>query len=201
MIIPIASLIAVLLPQFLGGRLTRLADVRLRGLPVIISTLLIQILIIEVLTGPSWLLRSVHIATYLSAGYFVWRNLRLPGLVVIGLGAVSNGITIAVNGGQLPASEHALRVAGLVENGDFTNSGVLAHPRLAFLGDIFPIPESWPLSNVFSVGDILIVGGLAYASLRICGTRWTAPIRLADEYEADAPRARDSVPPSVPPTE
>ncbi len=53
----------------------------------------------------------------------------------------------------------------------FRNSAAVAHPRLAFLGDVFAVPASWPLSNVFSVGDLLIAVGLAWGLLRICGSR------------------------------
>jgi hypothetical protein len=53
----------------------------------------------------------------------------------------------------------------------------VAGPRLAFLGDVFAVPASWPLSNVFSVGDMLIAVGLAWGVHRICGSRlvprWT----------------------------
>jgi hypothetical protein len=31
---------------------------------------------------------------------------------------------------------------------------------LSWLGDVFAVPDSWPLSNVFSVGDVLIAVGL-----------------------------------------
>ena len=40
---------------------------------------------------------------------------------------------------------------------------------------MFAIPAGWPLANVFSVGDVLIVLGVAVASWRICGTAWTPP--------------------------
>jgi Family of unknown function (DUF5317) len=58
----------------------------------------------------------------------------------------------------------------------FHNSTALADPRLAFLGDIFFIPASWPLSNVFSVGDVLIALGIVWALHRICQSR-LAPSR------------------------
>ena len=55
--------------------------------------------------------------------------------------------------------------------------GALVEPRLAFLGDVFSLPASWPLSNVFSVGDILIALGIVWALHRICRSRlassWT----------------------------
>ena len=49
------------------------------------------------------------------------------------------------------------------------NSGVLAAPRLAFLGDVFAIPAGWPLANVFSIGDVLARGVLADTGLGLLG--------------------------------
>jgi hypothetical protein len=37
--------------------------------------------------------------------------------------------------------------------------------RLWFLGDVFAIPASWPLANVFSVGDLLIAIGCVWTIL------------------------------------
>jgi Family of unknown function (DUF5317) len=175
MIIPVAGLLVILLPTVLGGRLTRLATVRLRAVGVLVGSLLAQIVIIEVLTGSPTLDTAVHVATYAGAGWFLWANRRVPGLLVVAAGALSNGVTIAANGGVLPASPHALTVAGLADAHGFTNSGVVHDARLWFLGDVFAIPAGWPLANVFSVGDLLILLGAAYASVRICGTRWTSP--------------------------
>ena len=174
MIIPVAALVAVFLPVLLGGRLRRLAEIRLRHAWTISTALITQIVVIEVLAGPRWLLAGAHLATYAAAAYFLLVNRRVPGLLAIGLGGASNGVAIALNGGTLPASAAALRAAGIVEAaGQFTNSGVVGHARLAFLGDVFAIPAAWPLSNVFSIGDVLIMLGVGIASLRICGTRWT----------------------------
>ena len=62
--------------------------------------------------------------------------------------------------------------AGLpVDEPGFQSSTAVDGPQLAFLGDVFAIPASWPLSNVFSVGDLLIGLGLAWGMHRICGSR------------------------------
>jgi hypothetical protein len=176
MIILLVAIAAMLTPALLGGRLARLALVRFRHGYLIALTFLFQLAVLEFIPGPRDFLAAGHIATYLLAGAFVVMNRRIPGLWLVGLGAASNGITIAINGGTLPAREAALRTAGIDLSGQgFLNSGVLEHPRLALLGDIFAIPAGWPLANVYSIGDVLIVLGAAYASYRICGTRWTRP--------------------------
>jgi hypothetical protein len=48
----------------------------------------------------------------------------------------------------MPASPTALAGAGLgVDEPGFQNSTALAEPRLAFLGDVFSLPASWPLTT------------------------------------------------------
>ena len=49
----------------------------------------------------------------------------------------------------------------------------LAHPHVSFLGDVFAVPSSWPVSNVFSVGDVILVVAALLALHRVCGSRLT----------------------------
>ncbi|MGH2757046.1 MAG: DUF5317 family protein, partial [Actinomycetota bacterium] len=92
---------------------------------------------------------------------------------LIGLGALSNFAAIVANGGVMPASAAAQSAAGIAqEKGAFVNSGVVEDPKLLFLGDVFAIPESWPvLNNVFSVGDVLIALGALLLIHGVCGSR------------------------------
>ena len=39
--------------------------------------------------------------------------------------------------------------------------GTVSDPRLGFLGDVLATPSSLPLANVFSIGDVVILIGLA----------------------------------------
>ena len=190
MIIPFMGLVALLSPALAGGSLRRLADVRFRRTWLVLAALAAQVVAISVIPEANHaVLSGVHLATYVAAGVFVWWNRRLPGLLLVAAGAASNGITIALNGGTLPASRSALERAGLrLTPGEFVNSGVLEHPRLGFLGDVFAIPEALPLSNVFSVGDVLIVLGVAWGAHRICRSR-LIPARL-QWTPAEAPAAR-----------
>lgn len=179
MIIPVMGLLVLLSPWFAGGRLRRLGDVRFRGAWLILLALVAQVVVISVVPEANHaVLSGVHLATYVAAGAFLVLNRKIPGLLVVAAGAASNGVTIALNGGTLPASRSALERAGLhLTPGEFLNSGVLEHPRLGFLGDVFAIPQGLPLSNVFSVGDVVIVLGVAVGAHRICGSRlapaWT----------------------------
>jgi hypothetical protein len=74
------------------------------------------------------------------------------------LGGALNLAAITANGGVMPADPDALAAAGVHQQaGDFANSTAVAHPHLAFLGDVFAVPASWPVSNVFSMGDVVLV--------------------------------------------
>ena len=186
MMILALSVLAVLSPVLFGGDLRRLANVRLRGIWLPVAALVAQVVIMEVVAGgPRLLLESIHVATYVAAGLFIVWNWRVPGLWLIALGALSNAVTIALNGGILPASAEATRLAGLHETaGQFINSEPLAHPVLPLLGDIFVWPAPLPLSNVFSIGDALIVFGAFYGANKICRSRLVkVPV---DEYWDEA---------------
>ena len=164
------SLLVLASVPLAGGRLRRLADVSFRSAWLLPLALGLQVLVINVVpTARHAFVVSVHLATYLLAALFVWRNRALPGLVLLALGGALNGVTIAANGGTLPASAAALRRAGLEPAlAQFTNSGVVEQPRLAWLGDVFAVPDGVPLANVFSVGDVVVVVAMAYAVHRLC---------------------------------
>jgi hypothetical protein len=183
-IIAFAAL-ALLLVPLTGGRLSRLADVRLRAVWLVPVAFGLQLLVISVFPrADEGLLAAVHIGTYVLALGFTWVNRSVPGLVLLGLGAALNGVTIALNGGVLPASARALARSGFVSDvGEFSNSAVREDAVLPWLGDVFWVPAGWPLANVFSVGDVLIVAGVAWLAHRVCRS-W--PGRAAPRLAARA---------------
>lgn len=161
MIIGVLALLLVLAVPLTGGNLARLGQIRIRAWGLLPVALGAQVLIFAVFPElPDRLGISVHLLTYALAAVFLWMNRSVRGMTLIGVGAVLNGVTILLNGGTLPASEWAVRTAGVASSGDFVNSGVLENPRLPWLGDVFAIPQGVPFANVFSVGDVLIVLGV-----------------------------------------
>lgn len=173
MLVLVASVLAVLSAALLGGRLSRLFHVRLRASWLPLAALILQVVILQVVEGgPRALLVSIHILTYVMAAVFIWLNRALPGLLLVAAGALSNGVTIALNDGTLPASASAMAAAHIEKDPRlFLNSGTVAHPVLGFLGDVFAWPAPLPFANVFSVGDLLIVLGAGYGAHRISGSR------------------------------
>jgi Family of unknown function (DUF5317) len=91
------------------------------------------------------------------------RNVAVPGLWVVAVGAFSNMAAIAANGGYMPADPGALASLGRPPETVYSNSSVVAHPVLQPLTDIFAIPHGVPFANVFSVGDVLIGLGVVLA--------------------------------------
>jgi hypothetical protein len=162
MIVGVVALLLALAVPLTGGSFRPLGQLTWRAWWLLPLALVLQVLVISVFRHlPSGLAAGVHIATYLLAGAFLWLNRAIRGVPLLALGAASNGVTIAVNGGTLPASRWAVHTSGRDAEEGFANSAVLAHPHLAWFGDVFAIPRGWPLANVFSIGDVLILAGVA----------------------------------------
>ena len=167
MILIIFALLCLASVPLSGGRISRLASIRVRGTWVPMVALAVQVLITTIAPdGNPELHRLVHMATYGLIGLFLWLNRKLPGVPVIGLGAFLNALVITVNGGQIAASEKAERLAGLHHAGGFENSAPLAHPHLLWFGDVIPWPGPFP--NVLSIGDCLIYVGTLILLHRVC---------------------------------
>jgi hypothetical protein len=155
-----------------GGDLSRFSAVRVRWGWFLVAAAGTQAAIL--LTAPflpAALLAGAHLASYAFAVAFLVANRTIPGLWLIGAGGLANLAAIGANGGVMPASPAALERAGLAQLEHFVNSAPLADPRLWFLGDIFAIPAGWPLANVFSVGDVLLLIGVAFGAHRVSGSR------------------------------
>ncbi|WP_156155845.1 DUF5317 domain-containing protein [Demequina phytophila] len=186
MLVLAACVIAVLSPLLAGRWPAGLLLRRWRWAWLIWASLVLQIVIIDVHL-PGALSEVLHVGTYVAAFAFLWLNREVRGTLVVAAGAISNGVTIALNGGVLPASAAATAAAGIDPDHAFANTAVIEDPVLPWLGDVFAWPDPLPLSNTFSVGDVLIVVGVAIVA-------WSSsrPLRSAGDARAgdDAPVAR-----------
>lgn len=172
MIVLVLTALGVASALFSTERLRRLARLDLRSVWLVWCALAAQVALFEVAAPhlPIGLAASVHLGTYGLCLAFLWFNRHLPGGWIIGLGAACNLAAITANGGTMPADPDAWRAAGLprIDPATFGNSRANAEPRLLVLGDIFHIPAGWPLANVFSIGDVLIVAGGTYLAHAWC---------------------------------
>lgn len=182
--IPLGILVGLLL----GGKIGNLAGFRFRWGALAVAGLLVQVMLFtpagDRLFGEA--VPAIYIASTLAVFLAVLRNIRLPGMAIVALGAISNLAAITANGGFMPASREALATAGFEEAGDHTNSVVLEDPALEPLTDIFALPSWLPFANVFSIGDVLIAIGIVVVIA--WGMRQRLPAREGDQApNPDAP--------------
>jgi uncharacterized protein DUF5317 len=164
--------LGVALGYLLGGRLDRLGDLRFRWGWLAVAGLIAQVLLFsDVAAGivDGGVGEALYVASTAAVLAAVLGNIRLPGLALVALGAVSNLAAVVANGGIMPTTATAVATAGLANDPGFSNSAILAEPRLAPLTDIFALPSWVPLANVFSVGDVLI--GLGVVAVLALGMR------------------------------
>jgi hypothetical protein len=154
--------IGIVIGYLVGGRLDRLSALRLRWIPLILLGLLVQVAIFTEAIGR--LVGGAGPALYIASTAVVFaavlRNVRIPGIALIALGAGCNLSAIVANGGWMPADPIALVSVGAL-GAVYPNSIVVEHPALQPLTDLFALPAWLPLANVFSIGDVLIGIGVA----------------------------------------
>jgi hypothetical protein len=177
MFLAFMTLVLLCSAALLGGRLERLATLRLRYSWLILLALGVQVIITDgISAGPRPVLVALHLASYAAAGIALWANRALPGLLILGAGAMTNAVVIGLNGGTLPADPHALAAAGLsTDDAAFANSGTVAHPVLPWLGDIVATPAWLPFRNVISVGDLIILVGAGILLHSVTRSRIAVP--------------------------
>jgi hypothetical protein len=173
MIIALVYLAVLASVPLARGRFTALADLPLRRSGLAVAAIGIQVVVISLLPGGAHAFHTtLHIGSYVLLGAFAWSNRRIAGVPIIAVGGLSNFAAIVANGGVMPADRDAIAsLAHKTAKGDFANSQVLAHPKLQFLGDVFATPASWPVHNVFSIGDLVLFAGVAVLVHVACGTR------------------------------
>ncbi len=174
MIIPVSFALAALTVPLATGRLSLLATLRLRWLPLAYLAVVVQMMLLEVAPAdfPGAVARAIHLFSYALGALVVLRNARVPGVPILALGGALNLAAIVANGGVMPAAPAAMRVAGLQDGPGFENSAVVEDARLLPLGDVFAIPEALPFSNVFSIGDLVLVLGAFVLMHEVCHSSW-----------------------------
>jgi hypothetical protein len=154
--------VGVVVGYLIGGRLDQLGRLRFRWAPLALIGLAVQVALFsdpfaETVrdAGP-----PIYVASTAVVLFAVLRNLDIPGIAIVALGAAGNLLAIVANGGYMPTDPDALASIGAVVPG-YSNSSVVADPVLGPLTDIFVIPAWVPFANVFSIGDVLIGIGVA----------------------------------------
>ena len=197
MFILYAVLIGLVLGFLLGGRLSGLATVDFHWPWLAIGGFLVQLILFAdpVRTIVGDLGPPLYVASTGAVLVAVIRNIRIPGMALVALGAGANLAAIVANGGFMPASEAAFASLGGGLNPGYTNSTIVPDPALEPLTDVYALPSWLPFANVFSVGDVLIAVGIAIVivsamrSGRVTDTGEPGPVPAA-EATAPAPRSQ-----------
>lgn len=196
-----ALLLGLVAGLLFGGRPGRLAEMRLRWTSLIIAGMVIQGLLYSepvservAQLGPE-VGPTVYVTSMVMVLAAVVRNVRVPGLALVAIGAAANLAAIVANGGYMPASPAALG-SHVPDGGGYSNSVVLSDPALAPLTDIFALPDWLPGGNVFSIGDVLIGLGIAAAIVVQMRRRSAADERPSMTGPTSPARCAPTTPPS-----
>ena len=158
-----ALVIGIAVGLMFGGRMSNLGRLELRWAPLAAVGLLVQVaLFAEPIAervgsaGP-----PIYVASSILVLVAVLRNLQIPGLKVVAVGAMANLAAIVANGGSMPVSAGALAALGRSVGDAYSNSVEATNPALAGLTDVYALPAWMPFANVFSIGDLVIGIGIA----------------------------------------
>ncbi len=203
MILLIMVAIGFLIGLLSGGSTAGFSETRFRYIPLLLAGGLIQVIIFTGYIGSNDIIRGLApylYVTALSMGLVaIYMNRHIFGMKLVLVGAFLNFVVITINGASMPAREESLRIAGTLEHVQSQHERYAAgedvqwpqltladeDTRLAFLGDVLPIPEAIPAANVVSIGDVFISLGAIIAVVWVMHLRPTTP--RTDGRLAEAP--------------
>ena len=153
--------IGLLLGFALGGRPSGLANLNFRWGMLAIAGFAVQVLLfsgpVSERIGDAG--APIYVASTALVLIAVLANLRVPGMVLVAIGAASNLAAIVANGGYMPAS-HAAAAVGPDGVAVYSNTRVIGSPALEPLTDVIALPDWLPFTNIVSIGDLLIGAGI-----------------------------------------
>jgi hypothetical protein len=160
----ISIVAAIALGYILGGRIRNLENIMLRGVYLIFISFGLELTIVMCMR--KGLLRIgtttflLDVVMYLILLIFVMLNRSNICIIIMGVGFLLNAIPIFLNGGAMPVSQEAIKIAGL--NSNIGSEGLYtiidSSTRMWFLGDVIPI--SFISNFIVSIGDIFTAIGL-----------------------------------------
>lgn len=164
--------LSLLIALIRGHLLDDLLSYPFRGLPQFFGSLAIQLALATAWAERAvWVRPAAPLLNLGSMGLLLWAlasNWDLWGARLASVGVLANLAVIFANGGKMPVSTEALRIVGmpatrvayLVAGLSLTHRPMRSTTLLWFLGDLLYMPPPFARSAVFSIGDIILAGGV-----------------------------------------
>lgn len=202
MILLLALAAGLVVALLRGGQVSHLSALPLRWPAMPLLAFAAQALVVYVIPESrrqgAWSLHAgILILSYLVLLLFVWRNRRIPGMALAGIGLILNLAVMLANGGYMPITPQAMAQIGHGDTAQIEpgtrdlGSKDVALPQeqthLWFLSDIFVLPRSLPISFAFSPGDVLLAVGVFWVVQHALTDRTTKIVRAPDRPPGPGP--------------
>jgi hypothetical protein len=108
----------------------------------------------------------LYMVVYILGLIFLYMNRKQKGFILILIGVFLNFLVMSVNGGRMPVSLEAGAVLDpgyleVLKEELYAKHTVLTEStRLGFLGDIIPLTDPYPRTQIISIGDIVMNIGI-----------------------------------------
>lgn len=176
MILALAVLVGIgaSLVRHRGQTFAQIASIPLQSAWLVLLAVALQWPLLRAPGGPTQevaVQQVLFLLSHLLLLAFVWRNRRLPGIVVAGLGIAINLLVILANGGFMPIAPEALMRIHPDGTSDWWPIGthygyskdiilMREGTRLWPLSDVLVLPRPFPWPAAFSPGDLVIAAGI-----------------------------------------
>ncbi len=182
--VPGLIVVAILLGYVLGGRLRQFETLRIHWWGLAVVGLALEFVPARAIgTVPGTVVGPVMLATsYGLLLAFLVVNRWIPGISLMSVGLLLNLAVVLVNGG-MPVQASAIEKAGgepaVLEQAAAAKHHLMdGSDLLQPLADVIWLPA--PIESVFSIGDVLLYGGVCYSIVQIMrGRRRENPRPLA----------------------
>jgi hypothetical protein len=108
----------------------------------------------------------IYMIAYIIGLVFIYQNRHYKGFILIFIGVFLNFLVMAVNGGRMPVSMEAASVLDpgyldIMKQQLYAKHTILSEStKLSFLGDIIPLTNPYPKTQIISIGDVLMNVGI-----------------------------------------
>ncbi|MFJ7727771.1 DUF5317 domain-containing protein [Neobacillus sp. NPDC097160] len=153
------------------GNLRALAQLKLKWGWIFPLLLVVQLAVFMLQNDSKFLGQisgSIYIVVYVLGLLFLYINRHNPGFILILLGVFLNFLVMVLNGGRMPVSMDAAKILDpayveiLKESLYAKHTMLTASTHLGFLGDVIPISDPYPRTQIISIGDIVMNIGIFF---------------------------------------